>query len=258
MRHPQESSTPDERLAVRLRELRAATGLSLAALAARTPYSKSAWHRCLSGGRRPPKDVLVALCRLAGADPAPVLELWEAAGRAPEPADARPAARPEHPHRARWLRLSALALLTTAVVVVAVTAAVSDRHHAPSPAARTLPATASRCHAHVCQGDLPDLSVCARDARTESRVTDFAYDVRLRYSPACGTAWAQVRVRSRLARVVSVRSGQDVLSAGYPAGDATGNSSPMLSVPSPNGVAACAEVGGQLACTGLKATPADG
>ncbi|MFI1363584.1 XRE family transcriptional regulator [Streptomyces griseochromogenes] len=251
MRHPQGSTTPDEPLVVRLRELRERTGLSLAALAARTPYSKSAWHRYLTGTQRPPRPAVVALTRLAGADPAPVVALWEAADDPPAPAPPEQRGRP----RSRWLPLSALALLGTAAAVAAAVT-VAGRPGTPVPAVQTL-LTGPRCHAYSCQGELPVASVCARDAQTKSTVTDSGYDVRLRYSPACGTAWSEVRVRSPRAREVSVRAGQDRLSASYAADDSTGYSSPMLAVRSPRGVEACAEVGGQLACTGLDVEEVD-
>ncbi|GHI01820.1 hypothetical protein AQI88_16780 [Streptomyces cellostaticus] len=249
MRHPQGSTTPDEPLVVRLRELRDRTGLSLAALAARTPYSKSAWHRYLTGTQRPPRPAVEALSRLAGADPAPVLALWEAAGEPPAPSPPEQEGRP----RSRWLPLSLALLATAAAVAAALT--VAGRPGAPAPAAQTL-LTGPRCHAHSCRGELPDASVCARDAQTKGAVSDSGYDVRLRYSPACGTAWSEVHVHSPQAREVSVRAGQDLLSASYPADDSAGYASPMLAVRSPRGVEACAEVGGQLACTGLDVEPA--
>src|SRR5262245_16371447 len=117
MRHP-EGATPtpaDESPAAELRELKERTGLSLAALAARTPYSKSAWHRYLSGAKRPPRPAVEALARLAGADPAAVLALCEAVEAPPaaEPAQEKP------PARRRWLPLAALALLTAAGVTAA-------------------------------------------------------------------------------------------------------------------------------------------
>ncbi|MEV6053737.1 XRE family transcriptional regulator [Streptomyces sp. NPDC052107] len=253
MRHPQASTTPDEALVAGLRELKDRTGLSLAALAARTPYSKSAWHRYLSGGTPPPRPAVEALCRLAGADPEAALTLWDAADISP------PAVVPEQRGRKRcfgrlpsWLPLSVFALFGTATAVAAAVA-FSGRPGA-APAARTLPEV-HRCHGRSCQGELPDASVCARDARTTSTVTGPAYTVRLRWSPACGTAWSEVWLRSPRAREVSVRVGQDVMSAGYPADDSTGVSSPMLSVSSPRGVEACAEVAGELACTGLDVEP---
>ncbi|MEU6777259.1 XRE family transcriptional regulator [Streptomyces sp. NPDC046759] len=266
MRHPQAPTTPDEPLVVGLRELKDRTGLSLAALAARTPYSKSAWHRYLSGGTPPPRPAVEALCRLAGADPAAVLTLWEAA-ETPPPSAAPEAAGPRRrlgrlapwpPGRLpswlpSWLPLSVLALCGAATAVAAAAVALSARP-GTAPAAQTLSA-APRCHGRTCQGELPDASACARDARTTSTVTGPVYTVRLHYSPACRTAWSEVRLRSPRAHEVSVRAGQDVLSASYPADDSAGDSSPMLSVTSPRGVEACADVGGELACTGLDVEP---
>ncbi|WP_208902609.1 XRE family transcriptional regulator [Streptomyces incarnatus] len=267
MRHPQASTTPDEALAVELRELKDRTGLSLAALAARTPYSKSAWHRYLSGGAPPPRQAVEALCRLAGAAPEAVLALWEATGTPTTAADA-PDAGPGEPGRGHrpgrlaprlprtfppWFPLSVFALCGTATAVAAVAVALSARP-GTAPAAQALP-SAAHCHGRSCQGELPDATACARDARTTSTVTGPGYTVRLRWSPACGTAWSEVRLRAPGAREVSVRAGQDVMSAGYPADDSTRNSSPMLSVSSPRGVEACAEVAGEVACTGLDVEP---
>jgi transcriptional regulator with XRE-family HTH domain len=244
MRHPQESATPDEPLVVRLRELKDRTGLSLVALAARTPYSKSAWHRYLTGMQRPPRPAVEALSRLAGTDPTAVLALWEASEEPEPPAADPPGQEPRRGHGwARWLPLPALALLGVAAAVT-----LPDR--GGTPAAQVL-STAPRCHGRSCQGQLPDASVCAHDAQTRSTVTALSYGVLLRYSPTCGTAWSEVRIRSPRRREVSVRAGQDVLSASYPADDSTRNASPMLAVDSPRGVEACAEVDGQLACTGL-------
>lgn len=49
-----------------LRLLKDRTGLSLAALGARTAYSKSSWHRYLNGTQPPPRQAVAALCRIAG------------------------------------------------------------------------------------------------------------------------------------------------------------------------------------------------
>ncbi|MER7935162.1 DUF2690 domain-containing protein [Streptomyces sp. NPDC093272] len=250
MRHSEGATTtpPHESPTANLRELKERTGLSLAALAARTPYSKSAWHRYLSGTKPPPRPAVEALARLAGVDPAAVLALCEATG---EPAPASPA--PQAPRARRWWRLplTALALLAVAGVTAAAFS-VSDRRAGQG----TQPVSgAPRCHGRSCQGELPDTSACARDAQTKSRVTGTAYDVRLRYSPTCGTAWSEVRMRASRAREVSVRAGQDVLSASYPAADSIGYTSPMLAVATPRGVEACADVEGKLACTGLEAEP---
>jgi hypothetical protein len=269
MRQPQKAATSPGPLAATLRELRDRTGLSLAALAARTPYSKSAWHRYLTGAKHPPRSAVEALARLAGTDPAPTLALWEAASAPPSPpAEAEPA----DPPTARGTRLPWLPALTllTAVAAVATALATSSHgtsshgtsshgtaphstsSHGTSPATRVAPA-ARRCQGRSCQGELPDVSACTEDAQTKSAVSDATYTVRLRYSPSCGTAWSQVQVRGAVAREISVRTHQKVLSATYSADDTRSDSSPMLTVASPRGVEACAEVNGNIACTGLDA-----
>ncbi|MFF1451952.1 helix-turn-helix domain-containing protein [Streptomyces sp. NPDC058274] len=73
-------------LAEHCRLLKERTGLSLAALAERTHYSKSSWQRCLNGLQTPPRSALRALAEAAGADPVRLLGLREAvlrSGRAP-------------------------------------------------------------------------------------------------------------------------------------------------------------------------------
>ncbi|MFF4172374.1 helix-turn-helix domain-containing protein [Streptomyces sp. NPDC001744] len=96
------------RLAAALRELRESTGLSLAALAARTPYSKSSWERYLNGKKPVPRQAVEALCAMAGEPPGRLLVLWELAdavwsGRSapPGPALGVPASRDSGPPPAR-------------------------------------------------------------------------------------------------------------------------------------------------------------
>ncbi|MFF3991812.1 helix-turn-helix domain-containing protein [Streptomyces cyaneofuscatus] len=66
-------------LAAALRELKDRTGLSLAGLAERTTYSRSSWHRCLTGATLPPRRAVQDLCRLADEPPGRCLALWEIA-----------------------------------------------------------------------------------------------------------------------------------------------------------------------------------
>ncbi|RLV68389.1 hypothetical protein STAN_3913 [Streptomyces sp. CBMAI 2042] len=66
-------------LAAALRELKDRTGLSLAGLAERTTYSRSSWHRCLTGTTLPPRRTVQDLCRLADEPPGRCLALWEIA-----------------------------------------------------------------------------------------------------------------------------------------------------------------------------------
>ncbi|MDW4904832.1 helix-turn-helix transcriptional regulator [Streptomyces sp. ADMS] len=49
-----------------VRLLKDRTGLSLAALGARTAYSKSSWQRYLNATQPPPRQAIAALCRVAG------------------------------------------------------------------------------------------------------------------------------------------------------------------------------------------------
>jgi hypothetical protein len=65
-----------------LRLLKDRTGLSLAALGARTAYSKSSWHRYLNATQPPPRQAVVALCRVAGTDPERIGVRWELAVQA--------------------------------------------------------------------------------------------------------------------------------------------------------------------------------
>ncbi|MFE9439955.1 helix-turn-helix domain-containing protein [Streptomyces sp. NPDC006602] len=66
-------------LVEQLRGLKDRTGLSLAELARRTAYSKSSWQRYLNGTKQPPRGAVQALCRVAGADQARLLALWDLA-----------------------------------------------------------------------------------------------------------------------------------------------------------------------------------
>ncbi|MFJ4981857.1 DUF2690 domain-containing protein [Streptomyces coeruleorubidus] len=81
MTRPPPSPLPPERarLASVLTEVKAGTGLSLAALAAKTTFSKSSWERYLNGKTLPPRQAVQELCRLAGEPEGRCLALWELA-----------------------------------------------------------------------------------------------------------------------------------------------------------------------------------
>ncbi|ELS55696.1 helix-turn-helix domain-containing protein [Streptomyces viridochromogenes] len=97
-----------------LRQLKDRTGLSLVALGARTAYSKSSWQRYLNATQPPPRQAVVALCRVAetGKDEAERFGVrWELAVQAwPKPApvptrpegevrEGREAREPREPHK---------------------------------------------------------------------------------------------------------------------------------------------------------------
>ncbi|KWT57525.1 hypothetical protein ADL21_34010 [Streptomyces albus subsp. albus] len=69
-------------LVVQMRRLKDHSGLSLAALAAKTAYSKSSWERYLNGKKLPPKGALEALAHVCGTEPARLLALREVAAEA--------------------------------------------------------------------------------------------------------------------------------------------------------------------------------
>ncbi|MGW7002084.1 helix-turn-helix domain-containing protein [Streptomyces sp. NPDC054933] len=69
-------------LVVQLRRLKDRSGLSLKSLQAKTPFSSSSWERYLNGKALPPEAAVEALATLAGADPASLLALREAAEEA--------------------------------------------------------------------------------------------------------------------------------------------------------------------------------
>lgn len=110
-------------LVEQLRALKDRTGLSLAELARRSAYSKSSWQRYLSGAKQPPRGAVQALCRVAGAEQARLLALWDLAdqtwphgatvtdGPAKAVTDAPPAG-------AEYRRWRAAALVSFGVIVV--------------------------------------------------------------------------------------------------------------------------------------------
>lgn len=191
-----------------LRELRAGTGLSLAALAAKTPYSKSSWERYLNGRTLPPRQAVEQLCALAGADPRRPLAQWELAetvwsGRAGKgrqsPADDEVAAAPaDGPGwRARQPRPWVLGAAILVVVATAATLAVR-----PGPSPDPLPAVDVRatvqgpgCHGTNCTGkDAEDLE-CSNFAEPPTTLGEQRLDgtvVKVRHSAVCETVWARI------------------------------------------------------------------
>ncbi|MET9452889.1 peptidoglycan-binding protein [Streptomyces cinerochromogenes] len=126
------------RLVVELRRLKDHSGLSLKSLQAKTPFSSSSWERYLNGKAPPPQAAIEALARMAGADVAPLLVLWEeaarrsAAGAQAETAESCPVGKERDPE----IRTGALFLATGALLLSAVTSVllITDpwREHDPA------------------------------------------------------------------------------------------------------------------------------
>ncbi|MFF8941004.1 DUF2690 domain-containing protein [Streptomyces sp. NPDC014864] len=85
---PRWKALPDEldpqvrEFASQLRRLVDRSGLSVAALADRTGYSKTSWERYLGGRLLAPKGAIVALAEVTGTNPVHLTTMWELAERA--------------------------------------------------------------------------------------------------------------------------------------------------------------------------------
>lgn len=85
---PRWRALPDEldpqvrEFAGQLRRLVDRSGLSIAAVADRTGYSKTSWERYLNGRLLAPKGAIVALAEVTGTDPVHLATMWELAERA--------------------------------------------------------------------------------------------------------------------------------------------------------------------------------
>ncbi|NUS87564.1 MAG: helix-turn-helix domain-containing protein [Streptomyces sp.] len=88
------TSSAGRRLAAELRRIKQASGLSFARLEARTNYSRASLERYVNGKLFPSRDAVEDIAQACGADPRPLLELWDdalEAGAQPPPDMAAPA-----------------------------------------------------------------------------------------------------------------------------------------------------------------------
>lgn len=222
-----EGKAPAEcvRLAATLRELRAATGLSLARLADRTPYSKSSWDRYLNARAMPPRHAVEQLCALARKEPQRPVALWELAeaawsGRAgrstrngergahrhdtargtPEGVSASGVASLADTERASprlpWLYVGVLGGLSALAAGLLITLSPSGDAPAGNRASTTDFAVPSiGCHAVSCTGKDPEDQDCstARTPPVELGERRFAGTVvKIRRSEVCETVWARI------------------------------------------------------------------
>jgi transcriptional regulator with XRE-family HTH domain len=197
---PQHALPPERaRLAAALRELRTGTGLSLAALAAKTTFSKSSWERYLNGKTLPPSQAVQELCRLAGEPEGRCLALWELAesewsGRAA----ARPTDTPVPTDRADADADAGTAAGGLSVALVLLAGHTGDsRSSAPLSSA-----PAPRCRGATCEGKDPIPMKCGAHPLTlASHRTSTGAQLELRYSTECGAGWARMwstRIGDRL------------------------------------------------------------
>ncbi|MEW2398673.1 DUF2690 domain-containing protein [Streptomyces sp. NPDC046862] len=79
---PEELDPQVKEFAGQLRRLVDRSGLSIAAVADRTGYSKTSWERYLNGRLLAPKGAIVALAEVTGTNPVHLTTMWELAERA--------------------------------------------------------------------------------------------------------------------------------------------------------------------------------
>ncbi|KPI04341.1 Protein of unknown function DUF2690 [Actinobacteria bacterium OK074] len=79
---PDELDPQIKEFATQLRRLIDRGGLSIAALADRTGYSRTSWDRYLNGRLLAPKGAVIALAEVTGTNPVHLITLWELAERA--------------------------------------------------------------------------------------------------------------------------------------------------------------------------------
>ncbi|MEV6028762.1 DUF2690 domain-containing protein [Streptomyces sp. NPDC052036] len=221
---PQAAAPACMRLARELRELKARTGLSLAVLAERTPYSKSSWERYLNGKQLAPRQAVEALCAMASEPPGRLVALWDLAdvewsGRArsaarpasaeeatqpgqDEPGDRAPAAeqaeqgpRKGNTVRHRWAVAAAVCAVGVAAAVWAAALPGAGAGDPVGQAAHTPPPDPG-CRAQGCAGKDPGLMGCGMPGQVRAlgkphRTSTGAW-MEIRYNPGCEAAWARI------------------------------------------------------------------
>ncbi|MFF0744367.1 helix-turn-helix domain-containing protein [Streptomyces sp. NPDC004111] len=203
-------------LAEELRELKARTGLSLAALAERTPYSKSSWERYLNGKKPVPRQAVEALCAVAREPCGRLFALWELADAAwsgrsgagapetvpPQVSAPAPPSGPAPARRTGW-RPYALLAAGAAVGAAAVFAGVAafgaggpravtggDPVRRPTGAA----GVEAGCLGVQCEGRAPTGMGCGQQGAATSLVDRFAKEgqrLEIRYSELCRSMWVR-------------------------------------------------------------------
>ncbi|MFF3563276.1 helix-turn-helix domain-containing protein [Streptomyces sp. NPDC002574] len=256
-------------------------GLSAAALAEATGYSRSSWERYLSARLLPPRYAVVALAQVTGADPRHLVTLWEVAERAWSRAEDRrdvtmeagrvaearaalgefgppPGSAPAPRRSRRALVLFAAGALAVVLGVVGVglfggggggTDRAGDaRAPHPSRTARAaeLP-SGVKCTGATCTGEDPEGMGCGgAHARTTASAWIGGAYVETRYSEVCAAAWARISAAA-LGDTLTVGPAR----ATGPAqrtriGRTAAAYTPMLAAPAPSAVRACATLASGL------------
>ncbi|MDN3295817.1 helix-turn-helix domain-containing protein [Streptomyces ficellus] len=189
-------------LVTELRQAREQAGLSMAALAARTPYSKSSWERYLNGKKPIPRPAVEALCLITGGPAERLLALWELAdaawsGRGQHLGAAVPPAAVTAPgggpasRRGRWAA-SAGAAVALVLTVLGVSIA-GARQDPPMAAAEPLVRNPG-CTAEACEGRNPVDMGCGGSGMVRTltrRIASGGQRLELRHAEVCRALWVR-------------------------------------------------------------------
>jgi hypothetical protein len=251
-------------------------GLSVAALAEATGYSRSSWERYLDGRLLPPRYAVVALAEATGADPAHFTTMWEltervwsrAEGRhdvtmeAARIAEARaalgefgpppaPAPGPGDGSVRRRRRAAVLFAVGVVAVVLAVVGATvltggdgRDDRARPGPSrtarAADLPAGV-KCTGRDCTGKDPEGMGCGGgNARTAAAAWVGGAYVEMRYSRVCAAVWARISAGAPGDTVSVTEAGGSRRSQHRRIGQDPAAYTSMLAVTAPGAARACA------------------
>ncbi|MTD54316.1 helix-turn-helix domain-containing protein [Amycolatopsis pithecellobii] len=242
-----------------LRQLKDRTGLSLAALAARTPYSKSSWERYLNGIALPPRQAVEDLARVAGEPAARLFALWERAeagwsGRTAgartmprEPGEDPNAADPSGGRR----KLFTAILVGAALAVAGLVVLYLVRSGGAQPSGSTAPDYSIGCRGPQCTGGEAQGMACGVDAASFAGLQVDTTYLELRISDQCAAAWARVS-HAALGDEVSVadRDGRtETITVSDPAAIGQYLPTPMIAADRHSRVRACLMRGGERRCT---------
>ncbi|MEU8705982.1 helix-turn-helix domain-containing protein [Streptomyces sp. NPDC048565] len=193
-----------EQLAEELRAIRARSGLSLAALASRTPYSKSSWERYLNGRKPAPRQAVAALCGVTGEPSGRLLALWELAdaewsGRArPAPGPtATPGARRDAAPRAdrrRWSAAVTVLVVGAVAAGLGLPALLGGKPEGGSRGAAEPLVRNPGCRADACEGHNAVAMGCGGAGMITTLATHTAADGRrleLRHAELCHALWVR-------------------------------------------------------------------
>jgi transcriptional regulator with XRE-family HTH domain len=263
------------------------SGVSIAALADATGYSRSSWERYLNGRQLPPKYAVVALAQVTDTEPEHLATMWELTERAWSRAEGRhditieaarvaearaalgefgppPDLSGDAPRPRRRGRRVLLFLTGVAVVVLAVLGATlllggnpsaPERAGGPSSPSSS-PSGSPSVSAQGFTGKDPEAAGCGgAHARTAASAWVGGTFLEMRYSATCGTVWARISAAAA-GDVVSV-SGAGATER-QRIGDGAAAYTPMLAVSAPSQAKACATLAtGAHGCTppGTTASP---